>query len=94
VENYIGVISATLAHHNRYGPKKDAEQDLEVGAGPIGFLARRPTRADAAAASDLLELLAGGHLLGEECGLDAVKQALQPPDELSLGDAELGLRGC
>ena len=32
-----------------------------------------------------------GHLLGEQGGLDAVEQALQPPDELGLRDAELCL---
>ena len=40
---------------------------------------------------DLLELLAGRHLLGEQRGLDAVEQALEPADELGLGDAQLGL---
>ena len=29
----------------------------------------------------------GGHLLGEEARLDAVKEALQPTDQLSLGDS-------
>ncbi len=38
----------------------------------------------------LLELLADGHLLGEQRRLDAVEQALQPADELGLGDAQLG----
>ena len=37
----------------------------------------------------VLELLAGGHLLGEEGGLDAVEQALEPADELGLGQAQL-----
>ena len=39
----------------------------------------------------LLELLAGGQLLGNERGLDAVEQPFQPADQLRLGDAELGL---
>ena len=34
----------------------------------------------------LLELLAGGQLLGEQGGLDAVEQALEPADQLGLGD--------
>ena len=41
----------------------------------------------------LLELLAGRHLLGEQRRLDAVEQALEPADELGLGDAQLGLGG-
>ena len=41
-------------------------------------------------ASHLLELLAGGQLLGEERGLDAVEEALQPADELGLGHPQLG----
>ena len=39
----------------------------------------------------LLELRPGGHLLGEQGGLDAVEQALQPADQLGLGDPQLGL---
>ena len=35
---------------------------------------------------------AGGHLLGEQRGLDAVEEAFEPADELGLGDAKLGLR--
>ena len=33
------------------------------------------------------------HLLGEQGGLDAVEEALEPADELGLGDPELGLAG-
>jgi len=40
---------------------------------------------------DLLELLLRCHLLGEQCRLDAVEQPLEPPHELGLGDAELGV---
>src|SRR5512139_340784 len=40
----------------------------------------------------LLQLLTRGHLLGEQCGLDAVEQALEPADELGLGDAQFGVR--
>ncbi len=39
----------------------------------------------------LLELGAGRHLLGVDRGLDAVEQALEPADQLGLGDPELGL---
>ena len=41
----------------------------------------------------LLELRPGGHLLGEQRGLDAVEQALQPADQLGLRDPQLGLAG-
>ena len=41
--------------------------------------------------AELLELLAGGELLGEQGGLDAVEQPLEPADELGLGDPQLGL---
>src|SRR4051794_1557544 len=40
-------------------------------------------------APHLLELLAGLHLLREQRRLDAVEQALEPPDELSLSDPQL-----
>src|SRR5207245_5902569 len=43
------------------------------------------------AALELLELGPGGHLLGEDRGLDAVEQALEPADELRLGHPQLGL---
>src|ERR1700691_3844331 len=39
----------------------------------------------------LLELGRGGGLLGEQRRLDAVEESLEPPDQLRLGDAELGL---
>ena len=45
------------------------------------------------AAAHLLELGARGHLLGEQRGLDAVEEALEPADELGLGDPQLGLGG-
>src|SRR3954470_12933809 len=64
---------------------------LQVGAGGralgIGLLARRET------AAHLLELLARLHLLREERGLDAVEEALEPPDELGLGHPQLGFGG-
>ena len=42
----------------------------------------------------LLELGAGGHLLGVDGGLDAVEEALEPADQLGLGDPQLALRRC
>jgi hypothetical protein len=61
----------------------------EVGARPFLAGALREL------APHLLELLAGGHLLGEERGLDAVEQPFEPPDQLGLRDAQLdiGRRG-
>ena len=46
-------------------------------------------------AAHLLELGAGGHLLGVDRGLDAVEEALEPADELGLRDPQLALgRAC
>ena len=44
-------------------------------------------------AAHLLQLTPGRHLLGEQRGLDAVEQALQPADQLGLRDPQLGLAG-
>ena len=55
------------------------------------LLARRGARRQPAA--HLLQLRAGGHLLGEQRGLDAVEQPLQPADQLGLRDPQLGVRG-
>src|SRR5581483_3693148 len=41
----------------------------------------------------LLQLLASGHLLREQGGLEAVKDTLQPADQLRLRDPQLTLRG-
>ena len=41
----------------------------------------------------LLQLGLGGHLLGDEGGLDAVEEPLEPADELGLGDPQLGVAG-
>ena len=46
---------------------------------------RAPTTRPAGPAH-LLELHLGGHLLGDQRGLDPVEQALEPADELGLGD--------
>src|SRR5579875_3006272 len=39
----------------------------------------------------LLELCPGGHLLGEQRGLDAVEEALEPAHELRLRDPQFGI---
>ncbi len=62
---------------------------VRVGAGTL--LRRRCSLARRQLAPDLLELLAGRDLLGEERRLDAVEQALEPAHELGLGDPQLGL---
>jgi hypothetical protein len=41
----------------------------------------------------LLKLLTGGHLLGEQSGLDAMKKPLQPTHQLSLSNSQLALAG-
>src|SRR3712207_4024816 len=66
-------------------------QVLAAAGAEVGLLGRlAPTRQRAAA--HLLQLGPGGHLLGEQRGLDAVEDALQPADQLGLGDAQLGVR--
>ena len=42
-------------------------------------------------AAHLLELRPRGHLLGVDRGLDAVEEALEPADQLGLGDPQLGV---
>ena len=37
------------------------------------------------------QLLLGGHLLGDQRGLDPVEKALEPADKLSLRDPQLGI---
>lgn len=41
------------------------------------------------ALAEFVQLRSGGHLLSEKSGLDAVEQAFQPADELSLGNPQL-----
>ena len=50
-----------------------------------------PPAAGEAATAELLELRARGRLLREHRGLDPVEQALEPADELRLGDPDLRL---
>ena len=61
-------------------------------ARPAGGLRGGVTRGQGA--PHTLQLLLGCHLLGEERGLDAVEQALEPADQLRLGDPELGVGGA
>src|SRR5215207_3816913 len=69
---------------------------LEVLAGAasratvVGLLARPSTRWQRAA-PHLLQLHPRRHLLREERRLDAMEQALQPANELRLGDPQLGV---
>ncbi len=51
----------------------------------------RPAGQRLPAGTHLLELHPGRHLLGDEGGLDAVEQPLQPADELGMGDPQLAL---
>ena len=72
---------------------RPADGTSEVGAGTRARRRARRAGPGPPAGSwplHLLELLAGGHLLGEQGGLDAVEQALEPADQLGLGDAQLG----
>ena len=39
------------------------------------------------------QLLLRGHLLGDQSGLDAVEQPLEPADQLRLRDPQLGVAG-
>ena len=67
---------------------------LQVGAGAVRAGGRAGLGLGAARKlAHLLELLAGGELLGHQRRLDAVEQTLEPPYELGLDDAELGLGG-
>ena len=61
-----------------------------VRGGPSGTTGAGAGRQGAA---HLLELSPGRHLLGEQRGLNAVEQSLQPADQLSLGDPQLGVGG-
>src|SRR5438552_2516321 len=62
---------------------------LEVGARG-GRLAGSRRKAPSV---ELLQLRTSRHLLGEQRGLDAVEEALEPPHELGLRDAQLGVGG-
>src|SRR5207248_8393806 len=45
------------------------------------------------ASAHLIQLRARSHLLREQRGLDAVKQAFEPADELRVRDTQLGITG-
>src|SRR5664280_1017353 len=61
----------------------------EVGAGSTyGRIAAARQRSLA----HLVELGTGGDLLGHQGGLDPVEEALEPTDQLCMGDPELGIR--
>ena len=68
----------------------------EVGAAERAVVFARAGRASRgltgqAAAAHLGELVARGHLLGEQGGLDTVEETFEPADELGLGHPQLGL---
>jgi hypothetical protein len=63
--------------------RNEADCISEVRTGPRG---RALARTGEAAVANFLELTARRHLLGHQGGLDPVKQALEPTDELGLGD--------
>ncbi len=57
----------------------------------LGFVVAAHARRQGA--PHLLQLGAGRHLLGEQRGLDAVEESLQPAHQLGLRDAQFGLAG-
>src|SRR5262249_32884697 len=72
----------------RHPPPLEIRERLQVLA-PADGLLRNLARLGAGgqgAAPHLLQLNPGGHLLGEQRGLDSVEQALQPAHQLSLRD--------
>jgi hypothetical protein len=71
----------------RSGRRPAATGRLQVGAGPSGR-GVGPRREGLLA--HLVQLGPGGHLLGHQGRLDAVEEPLEPPDQLGLGDPELG----
>src|SRR5690606_16055841 len=103
VENYIGVVCdrtprartapATPRAVTGLGGRRRADRSgptgLQVGArAGVGALGARLVLAGGQLPPHLLELLAGGHLLGEEGGLDAVEEPLEPTHELGLGHSQ------
>src|SRR5690554_726625 len=93
--NESATASAPLPNDNRVvlatvhrGSK--VRRRLQVGAGTVGRGALAGTARQLG--PHLLELLARRHLLGEERGLDAVEEPLEPSDELGLGHPQFGLR--
>jgi len=65
--------------------------DRDVLLLPVGRAGATRAHRQRRSAAHLFELYACGHLLRDQCRLNAVEQAFQPADELRLRDAELGL---
>src|SRR5215217_143776 len=65
---------------------------LQVLPGPTAALAGNAHAGRQRTLPHLLQLLARGHLLGEQRGLDAVEQAFEPADQLGLSDSQFGVR--
>src|ERR1700752_4853789 len=93
--NYIAVIPgpdasapAPSAPCSRLSlaPAPPPGSEVGAGGGPPVLGAGRE-----APLAHLLELGPGRHLLGEERGLDALEQSLQPSHQLGLGNAQLAL---
>src|SRR5262245_9925363 len=75
------------------GCKGRVTGSLQILTGPRLRSAARDAHAGRQCAlPHLLQLLTGRHLLGEQRGLDAVEQALQPADQLGLRDTQFGVR--
>src|SRR4029079_10800015 len=80
----------------RWQSIRDCRRRLQVLAGAARV---RPLRlpwlgsGGKSTAAQLFELCPRGGLLREQRGLDPVEQPFEPPDELRLRDADLGLRG-
>ena len=75
---------------------RNSSSDLEVSSwesGIVGIVLGRLVGATWVDLSELLILLAGGHLLGEQCRLNTVKQTFEPPDQLGLGDTKFSIAG-
>ena len=85
-----GVNGAGGSRHVPFRRSRDKDPSLDALRLLVVRNRHHPRRERAA---HLLELRPGRHLLGEQRGLDAVEQALQPADQLGLRDPQLGLAG-
>ena len=96
MENYTGVILQPSAHTRAAWPTPTGLSTGRRRAG-IGRVLQATTGNVAGGKAPLahdLELVLGGHLLGEEGGLNAVEQPLEPSHELGLGHPQLGFARC
>ena len=88
--NHTAVIRPYLRVRGVRHPVESRRSEIRAGA-LVG-----PAPAATVGRSELgphrLQLVLGRHLLGEEHGLHPLHQALEPADELGLGDLELGRR--